>query len=113
MEYINKEMLLNEEIEELLLYYYNRKKELKAEIVEIDDQINSVLFDGVKPAMDKKEMSTLKTPLGLSFTNKQVGFREVFDKKKLKEIYPEVYDDCSHTEPVEPTIIMRVTNKEG
>ena len=111
-EVITKDLELNEEVEQSLLYLHYRKKELKAEIKELDSQLDE-FKGGIKEAMNSAGLTTLKTENGVSITNKQEGVREVFDKKKLKELYPEICDECTHIEFTEPSLTIRVTAKEG
>ena len=74
-----------------------------ARLKERETEIKSILFDRLKKSGEKKWGNDL-----LTLTLKAASTRITVDSKKLKEAYPDVYDDCSKISEIAESLTVKV-----
>lgn len=74
-----------------------------ARLKERETEIKSILFDRLKKSGERKWGNDL-----LTLTLKAASTRITVDSKKLKEAYPDVYDDCSKISEIAESLTVKV-----
>ena len=91
---LSQEVLLNKiyEIEQIIVDCEKRAKEAKLQL------LNQMIKKGLKRIETDRMLLTVKEPYE----------RETIDSKKLKEIAPDIYDNCKKTTKVKESLLIKI-----
>ena len=91
---LSQEVLLNKiyEIEQIIVDCEKRAKEAKLQL------LNQMIKKGLKRIETDRMLLTVKEPYE----------RETIDSKKLKEIAPDIYDNCKKTTKVKESLLVKI-----
>lgn len=93
------DILIAEEFTNKLIEFEQLKKEIEYQ----SELLKSELLD-IMPKMGKDRVILD----GISITYRKASKRNTVDSKKLKELYPDIAQECSKESDVSPSIIIKV-----